>query len=130
MDMTLERPREVSAVEAVYSEHGPRLYRSLLAYAGDSRIAEDAMAEAFAQSIRRGEALHDPERWIRRAAYRIAAGVLKERSRTTQRRFREWSVGQAHDHHGHQRGRAAGGEAVRGQGHPGPEVQGVPERDL
>ena len=79
MDMTLERPREVSAVEAVYSEHGPRLYRSLLAYAGDIHIAEDAMAEAFAQALRRGDELRDPERWIWRAAYRIAAGALKER---------------------------------------------------
>jgi len=79
MDVTLERPREVSTVETVYSEHGPRLYRSLLAYTGDSHIAEDAMAEAFAQALRRGRELRDPDRWIWRAAYRIAAGALKER---------------------------------------------------
>lgn len=79
MDVTLERPRETSALETVYSEHGPRLYRSLLAYAGDSHIAEDAMAEAFAQALRRGPELRDPQRWIWRAAYRIAAGALKER---------------------------------------------------
>ena len=79
MDVTLERPREVSTVETVYSEHGPRLYRSLLAYTGDTHIAEDAVAEAFAQALRRGSELRDPERWIWRAAYRIAAGALKER---------------------------------------------------
>ena len=79
MDVTLEHPREVSTVETVYSDHGPRLYRSLLAYTGDTHIAEDAMAEAFAQALRRGDALREPERWIWRAAYRIAAGALKER---------------------------------------------------
>ena len=79
MDVTLERPREVSTVEAVYAEHGPRLYRSLLAYAGDSHIAEDAMSEAFAQALRRGDKLRDPERWVWRAAYRIAAGALNDR---------------------------------------------------
>jgi RNA polymerase sigma-70 factor (ECF subfamily) len=79
MDVTLERPREVSTVETVYSEHGPRLYRSLLAYTGDPHIAEDAMAEAFAQALRRGDELRDPERWIWRAAYRVAAGAMKGR---------------------------------------------------
>lgn len=81
MDVTLERPRAVPTVEAVYAEHGPRLYRSLLAYTGDSHIAEDAMAEAFAQALRRGDELRDPERWVWRAAYRIAAGALQERRR-------------------------------------------------
>jgi len=81
MDVTLERPREISTVETVYSEHGQRLYRSLLAYTGDIHIAEDAMAEGFAQALRRGTELRDPERWIWRAAYRIAAGALKERRR-------------------------------------------------
>lgn len=81
MDVTLMRSRAVSTVETVYSEHGPRLYRSLRAYTGDVQIAEDAMAEAFAQALRRGGDLRDPERWIWRAAYRIAAGALKERRR-------------------------------------------------
>lgn len=81
MDVTLERPRDVSIVETVYSEQGPRLYRSLLAYTGDIHIAEDATAEAFAQALRRGDELRSPERWIWRSAYRIAAGALKERRR-------------------------------------------------
>lgn len=42
----------------------------------------------------------------------------------------ECSAGQAHDHRGHQCGRAVWAEAVRGQGHPGPEVQSVADRDL
>lgn len=81
MDVILERSRKVATVEMVYSEHGPRLYRSLLAYTGDTHIAEDATAEAFAQALRRGDDVRDPERWIWRSAYRIAAGALKERRR-------------------------------------------------
>jgi len=69
------------SVEAVYREHRERLWRSLLAFAGDPAIAEDAIAEAFAQALRRGDAIRDLERWVWRAAYRIAAGSLKERSR-------------------------------------------------
>jgi DNA-directed RNA polymerase specialized sigma24 family protein len=37
--------------------------------------------EAFAQAIRRGPALRDPEGWVWRTAYRVAAGSLKERRR-------------------------------------------------
>ena len=50
-----------------------------MAYSGDAAIAEDAVAEAFAQALRRGDGLSEPERWIWRTAYRIAAGALKER---------------------------------------------------
>jgi len=39
------------------------------------------MAEAFAQALGRGDAVDAPDRWIWRAAFRIAAGELKERRR-------------------------------------------------
>ena len=68
--------------EEVYREHGPRLLRSVTLFAGDREIANDAVAEAFAQAIRRGEGVQDAIRWIRRVAFRIAAGELKERRRT------------------------------------------------
>jgi len=68
-------------IEGLYRREGERLWRSLLAYAGDPEIASDAAAEAFAQLIRRGEAVRDPERWLWRSAFRIAAGELKERGR-------------------------------------------------
>jgi RNA polymerase sigma-70 factor, ECF subfamily len=42
-------------------------------------VASDAVAEAFAQVLRRGDEVRDPERWVWRAAFRIAAGELKER---------------------------------------------------
>lgn len=47
-----------------YRKHGPKLYRSILLYAGDSEIAADAVAEAFAQVLRRGDAIDSPERWV------------------------------------------------------------------
>ena len=42
-------------------------------------MADDAVAEAFAQALRRGRALRDPSAWVWRAAFRIAAGELKVR---------------------------------------------------
>ena len=40
------------------------------------------MAEAFAQVLLRGDEVRDPEGWIWRAAFRIAAGELKERRKS------------------------------------------------
>ena len=55
------------------------MWRAVLAFSGDPEVASDAVAEAFAQVLRRGEAVQDPERWVWRAAFRIASGELKER---------------------------------------------------
>ena len=46
-------------VEAVYRSVHPRLWRSLLSYTGDAELASDAEAEAFAQVLRRGDAVDD-----------------------------------------------------------------------
>jgi len=83
MQIPLELPADLARIDLVYREHSHRLFRSLLAYTGDRVIAEDAMAEAFAQALRRGPALRQPERWVWRAAFRIAAGWLKDRERYT-----------------------------------------------
>ena len=69
-----------SALERIYREHGPRLWRSLTAFAGDPDVASDAVAEAFAQALRRGEELKDPLAWVWRVSYRIAAGELQRRA--------------------------------------------------
>lgn len=66
-------------IERLYRERGDRIWRGLLAFSGDPEVASDAVAEAFAQVLRRGEEVRDPERWVWRAAFRIAAGELKER---------------------------------------------------
>lgn len=67
-------------IEAVYREHHQRLWRSLLGYTGDRELADEAESEAFAQALRRGDAIDEPAAWIWRTAFRIAAGLLAERA--------------------------------------------------
>lgn len=71
-----------TAVELVWREHGARLWRSLVAYTGDPEVASDAMAEAFAQALGRGDAVRDHAAWIWRASFKIAAGELARRPRS------------------------------------------------
>lgn len=59
------------------------MWRAVLAFADDSEVASEAVTEAFAQALRRGDEIRDPERWLWRAAFRIAAGELKGRSLRT-----------------------------------------------
>jgi RNA polymerase sigma-70 factor (ECF subfamily) len=70
-----------SRFEDVFRQHGERLSRSLLLFAGDADVAADALSEAFVQAIRRGSAIESPLAWVTKAAYRIAAGELQERRR-------------------------------------------------
>jgi len=68
-------------LEQLYRDDGARLWRALVAFSGDREVASDAVAEAFAQALGRGDHLRDPQRWVWRAAFRIAAGELKDRRR-------------------------------------------------
>jgi RNA polymerase sigma-70 factor, ECF subfamily len=70
-----------SSIEVVFEQHASRLWWAILAFSGDREIAHDAVAEAFAQALKRGEAIRDPAAWVWRAAFRIAAGELKRRGR-------------------------------------------------
>jgi RNA polymerase sigma-70 factor (ECF subfamily) len=72
-------------IETVYRRDGARMQRALLLYSGSDVIAEDAVAEAFAQALRRGGAIRDPAAWVWRSAFKIAAGRLRDRSRETRR---------------------------------------------
>lgn len=63
--------------EVLYREHGDRLWRSIWLSTGRSEVADDAVAEAFAQAIGRREQLRDPLAWIWRTAFRVAAGEMK-----------------------------------------------------
>lgn len=72
---------DAEGLEHVYREHSTRLWRALVAYTGDRHIADDALAEAFAQAVGRGDSLRAPHRWVWIAAFRIAAGELKKRGR-------------------------------------------------
>ena len=66
-----------SELERLYREQRDRMWRAVFAFAGDREVASDAVAEAFTQALRRGAAVRSPERWVWRAAFRIAAGELK-----------------------------------------------------
>ncbi len=75
------RGNAAATIERLYREQGSRMWRSLLAFSGDPEIADDAVAEAFAQALRRGAEIRDAERGLWRTAFRIAAGELKDGSR-------------------------------------------------
>jgi RNA polymerase sigma-70 factor (ECF subfamily) len=70
-------------LEALYRLDGDRLWRALLAFSGDPDVASDSVAEAYAQALGRGDAITDPQAWVWRAGFRIAAGELKKRRSTT-----------------------------------------------
>ena len=70
----------VDELEAVYRQDGDRLWRALYAFAGNEDVASDAVAEAFAQALRRGAAIRDKRSWVWRSAFRLASGELKRRS--------------------------------------------------
>jgi DNA-directed RNA polymerase specialized sigma24 family protein len=50
------------------------MWQAVFAFAGDPEVASDAVAEAFAQALRRGDAIRSPERWLWRTVFRIALG--------------------------------------------------------
>jgi len=64
--------------DAIFRETGPRLWRALLAYsAGRRDVADDALAEAFARAMERGDAVRDPASYLYRIAFRVAAAELR-----------------------------------------------------
>ena len=82
MGRVREVPAGVSAgggLERLYREQGERMWRALYAYTGDPDVASDALSEAFAQALRRGDAIRSADRWVWRSAFRIAAGEVKRR---------------------------------------------------
>jgi len=83
-------------VEAVYRQDGDRLWRALYAYAGTEDVASDAVAEAFAQALRRGSAIRDVRRWVWRSAFRLAAGDLKRQSSLSRAPIPEREFNDAH----------------------------------
>jgi RNA polymerase sigma-70 factor, ECF subfamily len=72
---------EVTAIERCYREQGEKLWRAVLLFGGDPEVASDAVAEAFAQAIRRADGIRDLDRWVWRAAFKIARGELHRRRR-------------------------------------------------
>ncbi len=79
-ELTLDLDGEVGAL---YRSDGERLWRAVYGFAQDREVASDAVAEAFAQCLARGEAVRSPKAWVWRAAFRIAAADLQRRGRLT-----------------------------------------------
>ena len=79
MDGTLTIAEQARSIEALYRSDAERLWRALVAYCADADLASEVVAEAYAQALRRGEAVRDPAAWTWRAAFKIASGQLKAR---------------------------------------------------
>jgi RNA polymerase sigma factor (sigma-70 family) len=64
-------------LEMAYREFGDDAWRAIHAYAGGrSEVADDAVAEAFAQAGRRLDEIRSLRPWVFRAAFRLAAAEL------------------------------------------------------
>jgi RNA polymerase sigma-70 factor, ECF subfamily len=70
----------VDRVRDAYAATHARLWRAVLAFSGSREITDDAVAEAFAQVLRRGDEVRDVEAWVWRSAFAIARGELARRS--------------------------------------------------
>lgn len=56
------------------------MWRALVAFAGDPEIASEARAEAFAQALAHHDEIRSPAAWVWATSFRIARGLLKERT--------------------------------------------------
>jgi len=74
-------PQLAADIAELYAGEGPRLWRAVFAFTHDREVTDDAVAEAFAQCVRRGPAVRDSRAWVWRSAFRIAAGELQDRRR-------------------------------------------------
>jgi RNA polymerase sigma factor (sigma-70 family) len=79
MDGTVAVVETQRDIEALYRADADRLWRAIYAFGGDPEIANDAVAEAYAQLLRRGRSVRDPAAWVWRAAFQISRGALKAR---------------------------------------------------
>ena len=79
---TRMREKHRDDMEDVFLREAPRLWRALFAYCGDPEISSDAVSEAFAQLLGREAEVTMPNRWVWRAAFKIAGGELKRRGRS------------------------------------------------
>jgi len=71
-------------LEAAFSSMGPRVWRAVYLYSANREIADDAVAEAFAQGLRAQDRIEKLDAWIWAAAFRIAAAELKHRGSHTE----------------------------------------------
>jgi RNA polymerase sigma-70 factor, ECF subfamily len=70
---------QVDPVREVFEAHHVRLWRAVALWSGSTDVADEAVAETFAQLLRRGEEVVAPAAWAWRSAFRIAAADLQRR---------------------------------------------------
>jgi DNA-directed RNA polymerase specialized sigma24 family protein len=64
--------------EVIWRESGATIWRAVYAFAGGRRdVADDAVAEAFARAMSRGDAVRDPVAYLYRIAFRVASAELQ-----------------------------------------------------
>jgi RNA polymerase sigma-70 factor (ECF subfamily) len=85
------------AVRASYEATHARLWRAVLGWSGSTDVADEAVAEAYAQLLRRGSAVRDPDAWAWRTAFRVAAGELARRRASAVRDGDASPEGASHD---------------------------------
>ena len=66
-------------VDLTYRTEAVRLRSSMARHTRDSDLADEVVAEAFTQLLRRGAAVRDPAAWVWRSAFRIANGEMQRR---------------------------------------------------
>lgn len=71
-------------VRGVYQDVSANLWRAVVAWSGSTDVADEAVAEGFAQLLRRGSSgsaatVREPAAWVWRASFRLAAGDLQRR---------------------------------------------------
>jgi RNA polymerase sigma factor (sigma-70 family) len=71
----------VNSLEEIFRNEHERLWKSLVAFTGDADLASEAEAETFSQAVARGDELHNPQAWIWRTAFKVAAGLLADRQK-------------------------------------------------
>jgi DNA-directed RNA polymerase specialized sigma24 family protein len=74
----VDEVRAVLVRETFEAQHA-RLWRAVAVWSGSSDVADETVAETFAQLVRRGPDVADPAAWVWRTAFRIAAGELQRR---------------------------------------------------
>jgi RNA polymerase sigma factor (sigma-70 family) len=70
----------VERLEALYRSDGQKIWRSLYASSRSLEVADDALAEAFAQALARGEEIRDPAAWVWRVAFLVAGREMQRRA--------------------------------------------------
>lgn len=66
----------------IWRESGATIWRAVYAYAGGRRdVADDAVAEAFARAMARGDEVREPVPYLYRVAFRVASAELARRSK-------------------------------------------------